>query len=1169
MNRVIAMLPSRWSISLFGTALLAGLVWVFGPLWPSLEDWPLRLTLVQAILVIWAATNLFLELRRRRRDTRLTAGLAAASAEEAATLREKFAAALRLMKKIRGTCGYLHEQPWYVIIGPPGAGKTTALLNAGLSFPLAAEMGRGAVAGVGGTRLCDWWFTEDAVLIDTAGRYTTQDSDAAVDRAGWMAFLDLLHRTRPRRPLNGIIAAIAVSDVTRETAAKRLGHAKAIRQRICEVEMRLGVRMPVYALFTKADLIAGFTQFFDDLNEAQRAQVWGMTLPLTTNPPSNFLGEFRALVDRLNRRIFQRLQEEPNLDRRGLILTFPSQFASLEQPLSEFVQAAFGKTGDDTRSLLLRGVFLTSGTQEGTPMDRLLGMMARSFGLDQRSVTAMQSGQGRSYFLKGLLRDVIFGEAMLVSRNPGAEWRRRLLRRAGFAGAGVLVVVVAALLWRVQTAEQLRIKAADAALVDYEQTARMLPLDPVSDADLSRLLPLLDQARAIHMKEDATAASPVAWWTLGFAQEAKLAAAANEIYRHALNYALLPRLIWRLEAQLRGNLTRPDFLYEATRVYLMLGNAGPLDRDLVHEWMELDWEASYSGEELAVTREALLRHLDALLKEPLPSIALDGALVAQARAAFAGVSLAQRAYSRIRPSAAAQHLPPWRPSDALGPVGVGLFVRASGRPLTEGVPGFLTLDGFHKVLLPALDKATKSVVSESWVLGTRIELDPNGPQMHALRQQIIELYENDYARTWDAMLVDLNFVQVRSLPGAAQNLYIVASPESPMRALLVSLTGQLRLSAPSTGSVPAPTTTAVTLSSANTIAQQLQAILGPTAAAAPALAQPGHKIDERYQALLSFVGDSPGAPMDEMLKSLTDIQQLMAKLAAAPVGSVSPMFPGNDNPATTLQRETRQLPQPAARWLSTISANGEALLAGNPRGQLAAVFNAPGGPAAICTGVVTGRYPFVRDSANDISLQDFSLVFGPGGLIDGFLNTMLRPYVDISAATWRPQVAEGISAPVGPRDIAQFQRAASIRHAFFAGGTATPKVRFDITPVGVDRVTKQATLDIDGTDIVASRERSHPTQITWPAAGEEGVAKLIFDPPLPGQPSGFEESGPWALLRLFARARPGPGDAPDHTTRTFQTGDRVATFELRVSPGPNPFVPALLQDFRCPVIGGS
>ena len=82
-------------------------------------------------------------------------------------------------------------------------------------------MGQGAVAGVGGTRLCDWWFTEDAVLIDTAGRYTTQDSNAAVDRAGWDAFLDLLKETRPRQPLNGLLVAFPLSDIATAPADER------------------------------------------------------------------------------------------------------------------------------------------------------------------------------------------------------------------------------------------------------------------------------------------------------------------------------------------------------------------------------------------------------------------------------------------------------------------------------------------------------------------------------------------------------------------------------------------------------------------------------------------------------------------------------------------------------------------------------------------------------------------------------------------------------------------------------------------------------------------------------------------------------------------------------------------------------------------------------------
>ena len=141
-------------------------------------------------------------------------------------------------------------------------------------------MGQGAVAGVGGTRLCDWWFTEDAVLIDTAGRYTTQDSNAAVDRAGWDAFLDLLKQTRPRQPLNGLLVAFPLSDLAQAPAAERKAHAAAIRARIDELQTRFGVRMPVYVLFTKADLIAGFTEFFDDLDREKRAQVWGTTFEL-------------------------------------------------------------------------------------------------------------------------------------------------------------------------------------------------------------------------------------------------------------------------------------------------------------------------------------------------------------------------------------------------------------------------------------------------------------------------------------------------------------------------------------------------------------------------------------------------------------------------------------------------------------------------------------------------------------------------------------------------------------------------------------------------------------------------------------------------------------------------------------------------------------------------
>ena len=48
-----------------------------------------------------------------------------------------------------------------------------------------------SVQGIGGTRNCNWWFTDEAILIDTAGRYTTQDDLNGASKAGWEGFLKL------------------------------------------------------------------------------------------------------------------------------------------------------------------------------------------------------------------------------------------------------------------------------------------------------------------------------------------------------------------------------------------------------------------------------------------------------------------------------------------------------------------------------------------------------------------------------------------------------------------------------------------------------------------------------------------------------------------------------------------------------------------------------------------------------------------------------------------------------------------------------------------------------------------------------------------------------------------------------------------------------------------
>jgi type VI secretion system protein ImpL len=342
-------------------------------------------------------------------------------AQELETIRARFKQAAEDLDGARfaspdGKGREVEELPWYVIIGAPGSGKTTALLNSGLRLPLyTGTSATPSVSGVGGTRNCDWWFTDEAVLLDTAGRYTTQESDRKADAAAWLGFLRMLKEFRPERPINGALVTVSVMDLLLWTKAERAKYAAHVRMRLSEMVAALESRFPVYVLVTKVDMLAGFTDFFGDLDVAGRSQVWGTTFPMDVDPAliaGPYERDFGALEDRLGAEMLARLHEERDLQRRASIYRFPQQFHSMGALMGEFLALAFG-TQVNHKPLWLRGAYYSSGTQEGNPIDRVLVALARSFKLERASV-AGPAGTGKSFFLTRLLREVVFSEADLA-----------------------------------------------------------------------------------------------------------------------------------------------------------------------------------------------------------------------------------------------------------------------------------------------------------------------------------------------------------------------------------------------------------------------------------------------------------------------------------------------------------------------------------------------------------------------------------------------------------------------------------------------------------------------------------------------------------------------------------------------------------------------------------
>ena len=1193
------LLKSGWFLTLIGILILSALIWFFGPLFAFADYRPLdgeitRLVVILVLLFIWGLVNILLLLRARRADKQLTEEIveapadpgdlaAEASQEEVDLLKDRLQEAMALLKKSKlgGKRGrrYLYQLPWYIIIGPPGAGKTTALVNSGLQFPLAEKLGKEAISGVGGTRNCDWWFTNEAVLIDTAGRFTTQDSDEAVDRAAWTGFLGLLRKHRRRQPINGALIAISVADLATQSESERLAVARAIKKRIRELHEELGVRFPIYVLFTKTDLVAGFVEYFDDLGREDRGQVWGMTFPLDEGKTGQgavalFDKELGLLLDQINDRMIERLHQEQDMHRRSLIYGFPQQMASLRGTLRDFLNEVFQPSRYEERALL-RGVYFTSGTQDGTPIDRLMGAMARTFGIGRQAISAF-SGSGRSYFITRLLREVVFAEAGVVSLNSRLERRRRWFRRGALA-TGVIVFLGATAIWFFSFQGNKDLIAATQSEIDsyLEQTAN-LSMTKIDDSDIVSVIQPLNTLRDLpagYAKRDDDVPMGL---TFGLYQGDKVGAQDIVAYRRALNGLLLPRLILRLEEQMQANFDRSDFLYEALKVYLMLGLQGPMDTGLVQQWMSLEWSLSMPGPSRLPVRAALEGHLAALLEHPMNEISLNGRLIDQVRGLLTEFPLAERAYKIIKQSQAARALPPWRISDHAGAASARVFVRPSGESLGEGVEGFYTYKGFHDVFLPAVVDVSENVAGESWVLGPRAEVSLNDEQLSRLSRDVLGLYLDDYAARWDKLLADVVIAPMQSLSHAVEVLNIVSGPNSPLTNLLKGVSEQTTL-AQARGSIDIEgakegvvgVVAAEAMGKLNVrVVQMLGALSGSvslTEGGAPRL--PGQFIDDRFSNLHTFVGTGSDAPsgLDAMVTTVTELYRELNRLASSPnqnAAALSAGAGGGGGAAKKLISAATRMPQPARDWAIALAQSSSTITVSGARSQLNASWQA--GILPLCQKALNNRYPIFKGGAADVTLNDFSRLFAPGGMIDGYFNTNLRPFVDTSTKPWRWQRVDNVDLGISLSVLAEFEKAAEIRDSLFAGGGSMPAVSFEIVPVDLDASSTQVLLEIEGQTVTYNHGPPRPVRLRWPGSSGPQQVRVTFSPPVAGTPMTIKKDGPWAWFRLLDEAQVTRSSLSDRFNVTFQVGGRSATFELRANSVNNPFSLTSLERFRCP-----
>lgn len=833
-------------------AMRVGLVWavvllaVLGLVWAGVWGWRRYRT--------WQAARAFEQAMDAQADKAVERAAQQGRQDEVAALRERMAEAVRRIKrsKLGETSGSaaLYELPWYAIIGNPAAGKSSAIVKSGLKFPF-ADGTEHIVQGIGGTRHCDWFFTTEGILLDTAGRYSVHEED----RQEWLGFLSLLKKHRAKAPLNGVVIAASLAELGANRSDFAIGLARKLRQRVQELTERLEVFVPVYVVFTKADLIAGFVDFFEDRDRSERDRVWGATLPYDTSGPANGHAGGRAdavsQFDQHFDELFQGLKAA-SVARMSLhrgeqlppgVLTFPLEFAALKPVLRTFLNTLFEENPYQFRPIF-RGFYFTSAVQEGQSTSRASERVAEQFGLQLQPGTAAAVYANSGFFLKELFSKVIFADRQLVQQYTSRvklRWRYLTF----FGGVFLLGALLAGWTWSYMGNRELVAHVqADLAKAQQVQAQRV---------DLaSRLEALVILQDRLEQMQRYRSTRP---WSIGLglyqgdAIEHRLkeeyfaglrgvmlqptaqaiAAFLSEVNAHAGELKPLQRLADATAPQslqsadnasgggLHNALATPDQragvqaavatpyapasstnvseAYNALKAYLMLGDRTRLEPGHMSDQLTRFWRGWLDANRGTMPREQLITQAEHILSFALaemrdpefPELDLNVGLLDQTRDNLRRVVKGMPARERVYGEIKA------RAATRYAPVTVVRLVSDADRQVVAGsevVSGAFTREAWDGYVKDAIKSAANSESQSSdWVLKTVAadDLTLEGSP-EQIQKALTTMYKTEYAQAWRHFAQGIAVQPFGTFDGAVSHMNRLGDPlTSPLGALLDAL----------------------------------------------------------------------------------------------------------------------------------------------------------------------------------------------------------------------------------------------------------------------------------------------------------------------------------------------------------------------------------------------
>lgn len=1105
--------------------------------------------------------------------------------------REELMRAIEGLKKStvaggRGGNAALSVLPWYLVLGRGQSGRSSVVRGSGLSIPGAAAGEKKKGRGVGATRHCEWWFTNQAILLEANGRFVSIDDDSSA-QSDWKEFLQVLGKARPKLPLNGVLLTVSAEDLIRHDTNKLDDAARVLRSRLDSLESTLGVICPVYLLITKADLIHGFSHFFSDLDPKGRGQIWGATLTPDLAEGDDwgraFRREFELLFRVLCKRRIARMDGEQTAQKRGEIYLFPLEFAALRKKLQRFVKTLFEANAYGANPLF-RGFYFASADRGGVPVEMVVNEVSRVIGLPAQwedddvtrvlsaapppakagfaeSSKVVQESTADPYFLRDLFARILLPDAGVARPTSRAAKKRELhqLLLQGAAGLGVLLLAAGLITSFIRNQSLVRrgtALAQNAALV----TA------PQSPSELEARLRSLDELRVYLEDLDKKEKRHPLTFSFGLFRGKGINRSARSIYLDRLVDVLLGPSRSGLESRLFTSYPASPEEYakyfQDYRAYLMLIEPERAEAPFLAEHLGSIWAGGAGGSASEGLRGMTKQHV-LYAWNHAPDITYHSAELPGRNPA-----VMERAAVYIREF--------WRPenyylamikevSDKVPAFTVGSIPGAEQLLTTNRealaldpdvayVPGAFTLKGWQEEMRDRIEHSEERLAND-WILKEAFQ-----GQSANLRAWLVETYRKDYRARWNRFLAATDVIAPDGVGVAATRVHDLADRASPLLRLLDAAAANLRLrSASPKDGVPA----------------ELAAL------------------EDDFGALHSlFVmqgeGDEAKRPIDAYLVQLGAVlETLRQRQESGDVGSSSVQY------AKGIMAGTSTDKNPIAESCAFADRHATALEGANSDCTLAVRTLLKRVPEAGWAGILAdaqrmldvawgndiwtpfhdtlaGKYPF-QSGASDAAPAEFTRFFGPGGSFWNFYDADLAPFLDRDG---NARVLFGHGLRVSAEAAEAIRRAQDFRRALFASESEAGKLGFTfrVKPSQTAKVSGQAPyvrnsrLTIGETRIVYDMGLARETKVPWP--GPEAVEGASVAVTMDGnEPGTVQFEGPWALFRLVEKGRIAAQTDTECVVRwrLERAGEYAidVPYEFRASTVPHPFREGFF-DFRCP-----